>query len=263
MRWLVLLAACNEHGSTPPIPDAPIGMVEFHGACAFPLAADGAVAFPDTVVNLQTPLRPIDLVNVLRDLDPAESFMFSIEGPDAAEFTVTTDYSTDPVDMEMCGHHQGLGPSPFVVGASCRVDLYFKPTTLGAKQAALHVHSLATSHATTLDQTLALRGTAVDAPTGLVASMPDIYVRPVAPGGSESVTLTNRNAASIAVGDPVFSTGFGIAGAPMFCPATLAAGATCTIGSLSVSTLPSGCPMGSLTTTTHAITIPLTARLRP
>jgi hypothetical protein len=147
----------------------------------------------------------------------------------------------------------------FPTGASCRIDVMFHPTSAGAKHATLHVR-----FGNVVDQTFAVRGTAIAAPQGLYATTPDIYVRPAAFQQLQQLMLVNAGTTSVDLGDPVINGPFRLSPPPGWnCPSTLTPGAACTVDSFSLGSTASGCPTGSLTTSTAALTVPLTSRQVP
>jgi hypothetical protein len=254
--WIVAIAACfGERHDAPPQPDAegPGGHVDIRGSCAFPLAGDGALEFPDTAVAVQTSYRPIDVVNTGIELLGRENIRWTIEGVDAANFSVSSGFETD--EGESCSFLTNA--MPFQPGDSCRLDVTFQPQTPGPKQATLHATFL-----DQLDQTFVVRGNAVAVPAGIYTSPPDLYIKP--PSASSvpfGITIVNNSAASVDFGDPVVMGPFALAPAmPWNCPSPLTAGSTCSTAQITFAATTGGCPMGSLTTSTGAFTVPLTAR---
>jgi hypothetical protein len=258
MRALVclLIAACS---GGHPASDADAGFIDrldFRGSCAYALAPDGALVFPDTAAQVQTSYRAIDAVNVGERAIPGyELLRWQLEGADAADFTV--EYRRFSRDGEACTNHTMGADLELPVGSFCRLDITFHPTTLGVKQATVHVTHLEAS----IDQTFALRGAAVAAPAGLYASTPDLYLRPPSMLDSQGLSLVNGGTTDVALGDPVLTSGFAIySGPPAGCPAVLTPGGSCYVGVIGRGTTSAGCPMGMFTTTTSAIVVPLTAR---
>jgi hypothetical protein len=254
--WIVAAAACG--GGHAPGADAPAatGHVDIHGSCAFPLASDGALEFPDTAVAVQASYRPIDVVNTGIQIIGRELISWQVEGADAANFAVSGGLEEE--DGESCSFHE-MDTVVFSPGDFCRLDVTFQPQTPGPKQATLHV-----TFRDLIDQTFTVRGNGVAAPSGLYASTPDLYVKPMTILGSTGFRLVNGGATTIDLGDPVITGPFGViqSQADWNCPSPLTSGGACNVGALAfnVATAMGGCPTGSFTTSTSAVTVPLTAR---
>jgi len=257
LPWL-LIAACGG-GNTGTVDAGFLDRLDFRGSCAYALAPDGAVVLPETAAQAQTSYRAIDVINVGdRTLPGSESMRWQLEGADAADFTVAHEPSLR--DNEACTTHY-MGGVDFPVGSFCRLDITFHPTTVGMKQATVHV----TQSGTSIDQTFSLRATAVAAPARLYASTPDLYLRPPSLLDSQSLQLVNGGTTDVTLGDPVVTSGFSVssAGPGGNCPPVLTPGGSCYVGAIGIGARSAGCPMGMFTTTTSAIVVPLTARYVP
>jgi hypothetical protein len=260
LPWFLIVACSGGHPSD--VDAGFLDRLDFRGSCAYALATDGAVVFPDTAAQVQTSYRAIDVINVgARSLPDSESMRWQVEGADAADFSVAKGLSGGLLrDTESCVFHTMSGRD-FHAGSFCRLDITFHPTTVGVKQATVHV----TQAGTSIDQTFELRATAVAAPARLYASTPDLYLRPPSLLESQSFLLVNAGTTDVTLGDPVLTSGFVITttGPGGNCPAVLTPGGSCNVGALSRGTTSAGCPMGMFTTTTSAIAVPLTARYVP
>jgi hypothetical protein len=259
--WIVALAACHVRHDTPDADAAadsdaaPSAHVDIQGACAFPLATDGALEFPATAVAVQSAYRPIDVVNTGIPIVGRELIHWEIEGVDAANFSLSRGIETE--DSESCSF-QTTNTIPFAPGDFCRLDVTFEPQTPGPKQATLHV-----TFEGMIDQTFSVRGTAVASPTALFASMPDVYVKPMTMAAIQSFRLVNAGATNVDLGNPVIAAPFASSPQPGWtCTSPLIPSDSCNVGALSfdVTMASGGCPMGSFTTSTGALTVPLTAR---
>ena len=241
--------------ATPP-PDTampPVGHVVLAGNCAQPIASDGGISLPDTA-TVQTSMRVIDLVNDGNvDIDTLTAVRWTIEGPDAADFTF--DGTPEGDDSANCGF-LGFLPPDIGVGLACHFAVHFHPTSPGAKQAILHIVK---PYVVTLDQTFPLHGTATPPPTDLYASSPDVYL--VNDGGfGGSFLITNAGATSVMLGDPTVAP-------PLTfdswdCPATLTPGGACTVN-LAPAPQNFPCPASEFSTTLSNLNVPLTARGEP
>ena len=138
--------------------------------------------------------------------------------------------------------------------------MLFHPTTPGQKQATLHV-----TYRNLLDETFSVRGNAVATPVGLYASTPDLYVKPQTLSGYPTFMVVNAGTSSVDMGQPVITGPFAISPQPGWnCPSPLTPGAACMVGPFwNASRMASGCPMGSFTTSTGVLVVPLTARYVP
>ena len=191
----MVIAACGA-GHDAATDAGPSGPLEIRGSCAFPLGSSGEVVFPDTAAAAQTSYRPIDVVNVSgQTINARESFYWTVEGSDAAEFAVTTMLTLD-FDGESCGFHV-MDTVPFPPGNFCRLDIEFRPTTAGIKQATLRA-----THFSGIDQTFSLRASAVAASAAVYADTVDLYVKPA---GFQSFEIVNAGTTSVDLGDPVIS----------------------------------------------------------
>jgi uncharacterized repeat protein (TIGR02543 family) len=253
----VFVAACGG-GHQPPagsVDSGPTASVAIRGSCAYPLGPSGELVFPDNAAGAQTAYRPLDVINTGPQLIGRENLQWVFEGADAAEFAVVGGLQQE--DQEACTFHE-MDTVIFGPGSSCRLDVLFHPTTPGPKQATLHV-----TYYNGIDQTFTVRGSAVAAPTGLYASTPDLYVRPQTITNGQSFMLVNAGTSSIDLGQPAITGPFAI-NPGWNCPSPLTTGAACMVGTFfNASATASGCPMGTFTTSTGAITVPLTARYVP
>ena len=240
----------------------PSGRVSLRGSCAFPLGPSGEIVFPDTAAGAQTAFRPIDVINEGPQIIGRENIQWTFEGGDAADFSVSSGFQQE--DLESCFLHE-MDTVIFTPGSFCRLDLLFHPTTAGPKQAMLHVMY---GGPVGLDQTFMVRGNAVAAPAGVYASSPDLYVRPMTITNAQSLMIVNAGTSSVDLGQPVITGPFGLYGlfpsSGWNCPSPLTPGGACQAGEFSFSNATaSGCPMGTFTTSTGALTVPLTARYVP
>ncbi len=261
--WVAAVAACGGGHATfdAGADSGPSGRVAIRGSCAFSLGPSGELVFPDTAVGVQTSYRAIDVVNGGAQINGRELIHWAVEGGDAADFSVSNALTEE--DQESCSFHE-WDTVIFPPGQSCRLDVMFHPTTAGAKHATLHV-----TYRDVLDQTFAVSGTAIAAPSQLYATTPDVYVRPQTITQSQGFMLVNAGTTSVDLGNPVITGPFGLAGlfpqSGWNCPSPLTPGAACNVGAFAFNFAlsASGCPSGSFTTSTGAITVPLTARYVP
>src|SRR5262249_5253184 len=130
---LTVVAACSDSHHVPP-PDAAIDQLSIRGSCATPLGSDGGITFPDTAASAQASNLAIDLINGDLLVNDREGIQYMFEGPDAADFVVTTHLLFLSGDFESCGFHE-MDTVQFGPGDFCRVDLQFTPTTPGVKHA--------------------------------------------------------------------------------------------------------------------------------
>ena len=249
-----LLSACV--AGNPPTTDAttdtpvlvnPVGSLGIRGACAHPLAGDGAVVFPDTAIGIQTSVRTVGVVNTGSvDLENRTQITWTFEGPDAAAFTIE---STDPSVLG-CQFFQHV---TFVPNESCNLSVKFHPTTLGPKQAVLHAVTRRPTSLMygTVDQTFTFRANVVAAPAAVVTDQPDLVVG----GFGVALKIENRTAAAVDLG--TFTVGSPFSVDPGSCGSSpLAAGDSCT-ATVHIQSAP-GCPTSTLSTTTGAISVPVT-----
>jgi len=258
MRYWALgvLAAlgCSDDGA-PALPDAsPVGHLSIQGACAQPLAADGAVQFAATAITVQTTHRVIDVTNdgglvfqVREQLD------WTIRGPDAAEFKVVAGEENAIDDPGRCTH-QETPPGSFPIGGTCHFAIDFRPTTLGAKQATLHVQDRSDP---SFQQDFPIHATAVAVPTTVYASTTDLYLSPPS-STAPNILIVNPMATSVDLGTPVVAAPFMFTG--WSCQSPLAAGSVCSVTVSYPGGQSTGCPTGAFATTTSAIQVPLSAR---
>ena len=138
--------------------------------------------------------------------------------------------------------------------ASCTVGLTFSPTAIGAATGTLTF----TDTAATSPQTVNLTGTGSAPVTFSSNSLNFGTVRVGNTSAAKTVTLTNRGSASLSIASIVASAGFAVASNS--CGASVAAGATCTVG-MTFSPTATGAAVGTLTFTDGAATSPQTVNL--
>src|SRR6267143_1889177 len=139
-------------------------------------------------------------------------------------------------------------------GASCAIGVAFSPDALGSATGVLTL----TDSAVTSPQTVSLTGTG-SAPVTL--STRSLSFDDVAVGNTssvETVTLTNRQSVALNFAGTAVSAGFGVASNT--CGASLAAGASCTVG-VTFSPTTTGSITGALTFTDDAPNSPQTVSL--
>lgn len=235
-----------------------VARVDVGAACGHPLGPNGEIGFVATAAGVQNVYTPVAITNTGGTaIYVAENVTWTFEGPDAAELELGDMETTDPSGIGACYFHYPNGGSPLQPGQSCLLGLRFRPTSAGAKQATLRASGGG------LDQTFPIVATAVAAPASVYASTPELYVTPMTPSRSLAFDITNPSAASVALGSPVPSPGFSWV---WNCPATLAAGAHCTVDQIAFNAgTPGihGCPHGAFTTTTGALAVPLSAAALP
>jgi hypothetical protein len=229
--------------------------VGIRGSCAFPLGPSGEVVFPDTATAVQTSYRAIDVVNTGSLITGRELIHWAVEGADAASFSVSDGLDLYE-DLESCSLHE-MDTVQFPPGGFCRLDVTFQPQSPGPKQATLHV-----TYQNLIDQRFIVRGTAIAAPTTLYASTPDVYVKPATISLRSGFRLVNAGTATIDLGDPVLTGSFAFDQTQVNwnCPSPLTPGGACNVGAIVSNFATGGCPMGSFTTSTGAVSVPLTAR---
>lgn len=258
MRWALLsLVACGGGSSIDAGLDAPAsvaGHVALRGDCEHPVAGDGGAVLPDTVVQVQTSFRAIDLVNdgtVAIDHDAPSAFAWSIEGPDAGEFAVMDDVE-DVSDSHWCNYAYFGQALSIPVGATCHFGIAFAPHTVGIKTATLRVTKL--SGHVTLDQTFPIHATAVAAPAGLIASHPDLYLTTMI--NPDTIRLVNGGTATVALGALSATGPFALSSN---CPDQLTPGGACD-ANVAFQPPDGGCPSGTFASSTGALSVPLFAR---
>ena len=95
----------------------------------------------------------------------------------------------------------------------------------------------------------------------MYASMPDLYVKPQTFMSDQVFMIVNAGTSTVDMGQPVITGPFGQSPPGWNCPSPLTPGAACYINPITIGApTASGCPMGTFTTTTGAVTVPLTAR---
>lgn len=118
--------------------------------------------------------------------------------------------------------------APLAIGANCTIGVSFQPTATGSRSATLTVRSDASNGTAVV--TLGGTGTPVPAPAVSFSSATLDFGNQTVGGlyPARSVTLTNSGTAELAsIAVTVAGTGFAATGPA--CPATLAAGAACTV----------------------------------
>jgi hypothetical protein len=181
---------------------------------------DGTIRFPHTGISSQVAYRSISVITTGPSLVYGpEDVTYTIEGPDAAEFQHVPGFSWCSFDE--------AGPQGNA--STCQVVLSFRPTTRGAKQAALRVTTpftdLNTGAMVTRDQTFPIEATAISAPTILFANSTSLYV----PADSQ-IKITNAGTFAVALGGVSVESevigSFALQGSDCIDP--LAPGASCT-----------------------------------
>lgn len=259
MRYWALgvLAAlgCGDASSSPALPDAsPVGHLSIQGACAQPLAADGAVQFAATAITVQTTHRVIDVTNDgALVFQVREQLDWTIRGPDAAEFKVVAGEENAIEDPGRCTY-QEIPPGPFPSGSTCHFAIDFRPTTPGPKQATLHVQD---RFAPSFQQDFAIHATAVAVPTTLYANTTDLYLSPQS-STAPNILIVNPMATSIDLGTPVVAAPFAFN--TWSCQSPLGPGTVCSVTLSYSGGQSTGCPVGTFSTTTSVIQVPLSAR---
>jgi hypothetical protein len=235
-------------------------------ACSLAPPADGGVAFLDTAAGAQTSLRMFAAINEGPvNIIGRERIMWSIEGPDAAEFEIAPLTRLDPAD---CRYRFTIEES-LRVGQECLLPVVFRPTTVGPKQATLHVQadSLHASEVggasgalVVVDQVFPITATAVAAQARLYASSPELYVDPPSEANLPMFQIINGGTTSVDLGAPVVTAPFRFG--TWNCPSALMPGGSCMV-SVGIAQITVGCPAGQLTTTTSALTLPLAGPVKP
>ena len=146
-----------------------------------------------------------------------------------------------------------LTPSTLAAGGSCTVSVFFTPAAAGSRKGTLTISDNASN-----SPTVSLTGTGVIAattnPTSLSFSSQALGTTSTA----KTVTLTNNQSASLAIGSVTSSVAdFGVSSA---CPATLAGGANCKV-SVTFSPKSTGTRSGTLSFSDSASNSPQTVSL--
>jgi len=246
---VLALAAC---GHEPPSG----GTLAIRGPCAHPLGPAGEIMFPDAgAQKAQTATLSIDVINTGVSFDAGrELIVWSFEGDDADDFTVVVEPAIH--DPESCGF-QSADSTPFPSGSFCRLDLAFQSRTEGDKHTTLR--------AAGFDQTFPVRATAVAPPTGLYATTPELYTKPWDTVEVPQFVIVNAGTNGVELGYPLGDPPFNVFG-DWGCPTFLDAGRPCNAAGVMYDdafTTFHGCPIGTLTTTSGAISVTLTSRLVP
>jgi hypothetical protein len=172
----------------------------------------GSVAFADRMVGTTSDAQAVTLTNT--GAEPLAIFTFRIEGPDAADFAQGADCP--------------ISPDTVPVGGSCTIYVSFTPHSGGVKSASLVIGDSAPSS----PQTVELSGRGLSAPVvGLDPGGLSFRSQTVGTSSpSQSISVSNTG------GGPLDIAGIDIGGpgAADFsqtndCPASLAAGATCSL----------------------------------
>lgn len=238
---VVFAAACGDdrHGAGPP--------------------ADAGIDAPtDQAPPEMTALAVDDGVDAVTDWSFADTpigaragvTLFVINAGAAVTGALTAAVTGDGFTIEAAG--SSCAGATLLPNARCSIALAFAPTSAGDHTAQLHV----TGAGGALD--FALHGTAVAAPAGIVADTGTLNFGVVEVGttGDAAVRVSNPGTSAVTLSARTATPGFGLSDN---CPATLGAGAACTIH---VSLRPShnGVITGALSVPSSAST--LTVRLR-
>ncbi len=160
---------------------------------------------------------------------------------------------TAPTDF-VSGGNCPISPSTLGAGKSCSINVTFIPSALGSRTATLTV----THSASSSPQSVALSGTGVAQVTLSTATLSFGTVAVGNVSAAKSVTLTNRKITALAFSSISPSGDFSIA--TNTCGASIAAGATCTIG-VTFSPAVTGSRAGTLTFNDNASNSPQTVSL--
>jgi len=174
----------------------------------------GPLLFGSVTVDTKSKPKAVTVANK----GTAAVTMGTITLNDTTDFAISTSASPCPASG-----------STLAAGATCTIDVVFKPKTTGAKKAALIINDSDPSS----PQIVGLTGTG----TSLVVLSPSSVTFPAQPVGITSgltkITLTNNTAASLTLGStPVTTTAqFGIGSGPTSCTSNqvIAIGQTCFI----------------------------------
>jgi uncharacterized repeat protein (TIGR02543 family) len=219
--------------------------------------------FPETAAGTQTALRVLTVTNDGPvNIRGRKGIQWSIEGPDAADLTLEPSTPSDPND---CRYHHFI-QEDLRVGQSCQIGVMFRPLTTGPKQATLRAWSDSVYHRESdgaaggpllVDQTFSMVATAVATPARPYTSSPDLYVASLSGIDPVWFLIVNNGASSVDLGAPVVTAPFTFG--TWNCPSPLTPGGACS-ASVGIANNQAGCPTGHFTTTTSALTLPLTAR---
>jgi MYXO-CTERM domain-containing protein len=180
----------------------------------------------------------------------------SNSGSAALAFTGLTLGGTAPGDFSRAGTCSTA--TPVAAGGSCTLVLGFAPTATGSRSATLTLASNASNGSAAVS--LGGTGTATPVPAvGLSASSIGFGNQTVGTSSSATaITLTNSGSAALAIsGITSSSSEFGLSHT---CPASLAAGGTCTLSTV-FTPASTGAKAGTLTLTSNTATSPNTVAL--
>ena len=172
----------------------------------------GSVAFADRMVGGTSDAQAVTLRNT--GAEPLAIFTFRINGQDAADFAQGADCP--------------VSPDTLPVGGSCTIYVSFTPHSGGLKAASLVIGDSAPSS----PQTVELSGRGLSAPVVSLAPTALAFrsqtVGTASP--SQSISLSNTGGGPLAIGG-IDISGAGAAdfGQTNDCPASLAAGASCSL----------------------------------
>ncbi len=143
---------------------------------------------------------------------------FTVTNPGSAAVSLApaevtgTHFDQFPIATSDCGSSLGAG-------ASCRVNVIFKPTSAGSKTATLTVgDAQATLSGVGVENALTFSPSTLDFPTTVVGSTSSI-----------TVTLTNSYSAPLSINGWALTSSEFVFGEASTCTATLAASASCTV----------------------------------
>src|SRR5437016_4639324 len=163
-------------------------------------------------------------------------------------FAASSDFAATSTGASACP----TSPATLAAGANCTINVTFTPTASGARTGSLSV----TDNAGGSPQMLPLSGNGTGPGVGLVPTSLDFGNQLLATTSAPmTVTLTNTGAAALTINSFAASGDFaatspGANACPMS-PATLAAGANCTIN-VTFSPAVYGAPAGTLSPVSHA-----------
>jgi hypothetical protein len=219
------------------------------GNTNYAAATPGSQSF--TVVA-ETTLTPATLAfgnQAINETSSSKTATFKNTEAVALTITSITVGGANPADF-VPGGNCPISPSTLGTGKSCSITVTFTPSILGSETATLTV----TNSAPTSPQAVALTGTGV-APVTLAPST-TLGLGTVAVGetsAAKTVTLTNHENIQLDFSGIQPSTGFAVASNT--CGASIAAGATCTVG-VTFSPTTTGAATGTLTFTDDAANSP-------